>query len=265
MYRLKSFFLSLKITDPRQKNCLLLSSAKVVDDYSLTIIQKSMGLKMSGEHVDGFKQYLECWEKSYNASPIFYTENAVYLQDKKFFDDVTVIATAYDLLHCRYGLPADFKRSFGSEENWQRLVEVLATAGSFKLAVCREFKIDTFSTLAFKHFGERENFQQWLLWLWCKLQNSGYLARCAKASASTEEFVTQIYELIFSFANEKFFDEFCNERREVLSLMKILPPKSFVERTRQADKRLALKILTNNSQAERLMILRPRVAQSSCQ
>ena len=254
MYRLKSLFLSLKITDPRQKNCLLLSPAEVVDDYSLTIIQKPMRLTISGEHVDGFKQYLECWENSFNAAPILYTGNAVYLQDKNFFDDVKVIATAYDLLRHHYDLPADFKRIFGSEENWQRLVELVATAGSLRRAFCREFKVDTFSTLAFKNFGVRENFQQWLLWLWCKLQNAGYVAHCARASASPEEFVVQIYELIFSFAKEKFFDEFCNERREVLSLMKVLPPESFIERARQADKRLALKILTDNSQAERLMI-----------
>ena len=254
MYRLKSFFLSLKITDPRQKSCLLLSSAKAVEDYSLTIIQKSMRLTMSGEHVDGFKQYLEHWEKSYNTAPILYTGNAVYLQDKNFFDDVKVIATAYDLLRRQYALPAEFKRTFGSEENWQRLVELVATAGSLRRAFCREFKIDTFSTLAFKNFGVLENFRQWLLWLWCKLQTAGYVAHCARASASPKEFVVQIYELIFSFADEKFFDELCNERREVLSLMKILPPEDFIERVRQADKRLALKILTNNSQAERLMI-----------
>lgn len=62
IYRLRSFFLSLKITDPRKESCVLLSSASGSDDYSLTIIQKFIRLKISGERVDGFKQYLKYWE-----------------------------------------------------------------------------------------------------------------------------------------------------------------------------------------------------------
>lgn len=254
MYRLKSFFLSLKITDPRKKNCLLLSNSEVIDDYSLTIIQKSMQLKTLGERVDGFKEYLQYWEKSPAASLTLYTENAIHLQDKKFFDDVKVIANAFDLLRHHYNLPAELKRNFANEENWQRLAELVATAGSFERAFCKEFKVATFSLSAFNNFGSLENFRQWFLWLRCILQNFGYLARCAKVSSSPQEFAAQIYELIFSCANEKNFDELCNERREILSLMKILPPENFIEQIRQSDKRLALKVLTDNSQTERLMI-----------
>ncbi|MBR0288503.1 MAG: hypothetical protein IJQ82_05940 [Selenomonadaceae bacterium] len=36
--------------------------------------------------------------------------------------------------------------------------------------------------------------------------------------------------------------------------MKIFPPESFLERVHQSDKQLALKILTDNSHAERLLI-----------
>lgn len=254
MYRLKSFFLSLKIVDPRQRECVLLSSTDTADDYSLTIIQKSMQFKTSGEHVDNFKRYLQYWEKTPNAALTLYTENAVHLQDKKFFDDVKIIANAFDLLRHHYALPSEFKRTFGRDEDWQHLAELIATTGNFEQAFCKALAVDGFGTSAFKNFGERENFQKWLLWLRCKLKNSGYAASCAKASNSLEEFITQIYELIFSCADEKGFDELCEERQEILSLMKILPPESFFERVRQSDKRLALKILTDNSHVERLLI-----------
>ena len=254
MYRLKSFFLSLKITDLRQKECVLLSATDTADDYSLTIIQRFMQFKTSGERVDNFKSYLQYWEKAPNAALTLYTENAIYLQDKKFFDDVKVIANAFDLLRHHYDLSAELKRSFGREEDWQHLAELIATTGNFEQAFCKVLAVDGFGTSSFKNFGERERFQKWLLWLRCKLKNSGYVARCAKESSSPEEFITQIYELIFSCADEKIFNELCNERREILSLMKILPPESFFERVRQADKRLALKILTDNSHAERLLI-----------
>lgn len=256
MYRLKSFFLSLKITDPRQKECVLLYTTDMTDNYSLTIIQKSMQFKTGGEQVDNFKNYLQYWEKAPNAALTLYTENAVHLQDKKFFDDVKVIATAFDLLRHHYALTAELKKNFGREEDWQKLAELVATAGNFERAFCKEFEIDTFSTVAFKNFGRLENFRQWLLWIRCKVQSSGYVARCAEKSSSPEEFVIQIYELIFSCADEKIFDELCEERREILSLMKILPPESFLERIRQSDKRLALKILTDNSHAERLLIFK---------
>ena len=254
MYRLKSFFLSLKIVDPRQRECVLLSSTNTADDYSLTIIQKSMQLKTSGEQVDNFKRYLQYWEKAPNESLTLYTENAIYLQDKKFFDDVKVIANAFDLLRHHYTLTAELKRNFGREEDWQRLAEVIATTGNFERAFCKALAVEGFGMSSFKNFGEREKFQKWLLWLRCKLKNSGYVARCARASNSPEEFVTQIYELIFSCADEKGFDELCEERQEILSLMKILPPENFLERIRQSDKRLALKILMDNSHAERLLI-----------
>ena len=254
MYRLKSFFLSLKIVDPRQRECVLLSSTDTADDYSLTIIQKSMQFKTGGEQVDDFKRYLQYWEKTPNAALTLYTENAVHLQDKKFFDDVKIIANAFDLLRHHYALPSEFKRTFGRDEDWQHLAELIATTGNFEQAFCKALAVDGFGTSAFKNFGERENFKKWLLWLRCKLKNSGYAASCAKASNSLEEFITQIYELIFSCADEKGFDELCEERQEILSLMKILPPESFFERVRQSDKRLALKILTDNSHVERLLI-----------
>lgn len=250
MYRLKSFFLSMKIIDSRQKDCVLLSTTETTDDYSLTIIQKSMQFKTDGESVNNFKDYLRYWEKSPNAALTLYTENAVYLQDKKFFDDVKVIANAFDLLRHHYALSTEFKRNFGRDEDWQQLAELITKAGNFERAFCKVFKAEGFGLNLFKNFGEREKFQKWLLWLRCKLQNFGYVTICAKKSSSPEDFVTQIYEQIFSFDDEKIYEE----RREILSLMKIRPPENFIERVRQSEKQPALKILTDNSHAEKVLI-----------
>ena len=254
MYRLKSFFLSLKITDLRKQECILLAETNTTDDYSLTIIQKSMNFKLNGEHVENFKDYMRYWEKSPNTALYLYTENATYLQDKKFFDDVKVIVNTFDLLRYHYDLPAEFKRTFGRDEYWLQLAELIADTGNFKQAFCEKFKVDSFKISAFKNFGEQKNFHKWLLWLGFKLKNVGYAARCAKKSSSPEEFIIQIYELIFSCANEKVFDNFCDERREILSLIKTIPPESFIKKVRQSDKKLALKILTDNSHAEQMMI-----------
>lgn len=254
MYRLKDLFMSLTCTDPRKKNCILMLPATDEDNYSLTIIQKPMQLRTAGKHVDGFKQYFKCREELPGASVTLYTENAIYLQNKRFFDDVKVIANAFDLLCRQYSLPVEFKRTFGRDEDWQQLAERVMTSGSFERAFCEEFKIDTFDKSVFKNFDELGSFKQWLLWLRCKLQGSDYVARCANAADSPKEFVAQIYEQIFSCADDKAFDELCKERRAILSLMKALPSESFLERVRQTDKRFALKILTSHSQAERRVI-----------
>ena len=98
-----------------------------------------MPIKTFAERVEGFKQYWEYWEKSPGESLILYTEDAVYLQDKKFFDDVKVIVNAFDLLSYHYALPSELKRTF---------------EGAF----CKVFKVDGFELSAFKNFGEQENF-----------------------------------------------------------------------------------------------------------
>ena len=121
----------MKINDTRKKNCVLISNSETADDYSLTIIQKSMKFKPSGERVDNFKSYLQYREKAPNAALTLYTENTIYLQDKKFFDDVKVIANAFDLLRHHYALRVKLKRDFGHEEDWQHLAELIATTGNF--------------------------------------------------------------------------------------------------------------------------------------
>ncbi len=144
MYILKSFFLSMKITDRRQNECVLLATPNTADNYSITIIQKTFQFQFGGDQVDNFKSYLQYWENTPNAALTLYTENAIYLQDKKFFDDVKVIANAFDLLKYHYDLSSEFKRSFGREEDWQKLAELIAATGNFERAVCKKFKIDGF-------------------------------------------------------------------------------------------------------------------------
>ena len=249
IYRLKKFFLSLKVTDPRQKDCVLLCTAAEPSNYSLTIIQRSMRLSAAGAQVDGFKRYLQQWEKSPRLEMTLFTENAVHLQDKNFFDDVKVVANAFDLLRGNYALPAALQRNFGRDDDWQRLATSVARAGDFERAFCEEFKVDGFGVNVFENFGGLDKFRRWLLWLRCKLNDGGYAALCAKNSSSPEEFAEKLYVQIFSCYDENFSDE----RREILSRTKMSPPESFCEQARHADKKIALKALTDASHVERLL------------
>lgn len=253
MYRLGSVFKSLKISDQRRRECVLLSRAER-SEYSLTVVQKSMWCLAGSERVDGFKQYLLYWEQVPSDSLTLFTENAIYMDTERYFDDVKIIANTYDLLRQRYDLPAELRRSYGSEAQWRQLAELVIAVGNFERAFCCEFKVERFDTSVLENFAGRDKFHRWFLWLRCKVSGTGYVFRCGAASTTAEEFSRQVYELILTCTGEKNFDEQCRERRTVLSLMKILPQDEFLTRVRHLDKITALKVLTLNSRAERLLI-----------
>lgn len=252
MYRLKSVFKSLNISDARKKSCVILLETAEENNYCLTIIQKSLNLKLQGLNVDGFKNYLKYWEENPKESLYFYTNNAVYLQEQKFFDDVKVIADAFGLLRYHYNLPIELEKHFGSREDWERLAVSFANTGNLVKSFCRELNTDSFKTSLFNNFNSQEKFKRWILWLWCKIRSENfYSSACAKKSDSPEEWIEQIYLRIFDCG--KNFSEVYDERREILSYLQVQIPKNFVDKIRQSDKKWALKILTDTSNEEKIL------------
>ena len=167
-----------------------------------------------------------------------------------------VFVDAFDFLRQKFSLPKDFQPTFERNGDWIKLAQMIAADGSFERAFCREFAIDKFNVHVLENFGERNDFLQWLLWLRCKLMNFGYVYRCAKKSSSPKEFVERLFGEIISCRDAKNFDELCAERREILSVMKILPPKKFFTSLLAADKILALKVFTCNSLAEKIFLFK---------
>lgn len=252
MYRLKSVFKSLEVGDVRKDDCIILLETEEESDYSLTIVQKSLNLKLQGTQANGFKNYLKYWEDMPKDSLYFYTNNAIYLQNQNFFDDVKVIANAFDLLRYYYNLPAELEKNFGNREDWEKLAVSIANTGSLEKTFCHELKTDSFKPSLFKNFNLQEKFQRWLLWLWCKLKSGNfYFAQCAKKSDSPEEFVEKIYLQIFDC--DKNFSKVYDERKELLSYLQAPIPETFVDKIRQIDKKSALKILTDTSDSEKAL------------
>ena len=211
-----------------------------------------MELKLAGNSADGLKKYLQYWEGSPSASLNLYTDNTIYLQDKNFFDDVKVIASAFDLLRHHYELPTELKRNFGSNSQWEQLALLCNHEGTLQKAFRRKLATENFHTKLFKHWNG-DNFKQWLLW--CKLQpQNSYAANCAINSDSIEDFPAQIYSAIFNFVDENNFEEIYCERKEILHSMKIPAPENFIEKVLHSDKKIALKVLTDTSTQERNLI-----------
>ena len=260
MYRLKSVFKSLKIYDARKDNTIILLDTEEESNYSLTIIQKSLNLKLAGQAADGFKNYLKYWEDKPNKSLHFYTDNAIYLQDQNFFDDVKVIADAFGLLRYHYNLPTELLKTMGTNEDWGKLAVAVAQTGDIHKGFCNELNTDIFKLSLFSNFSAQPNFKQWLLWIWCKIQTSPhYSVQCAKDSNSVPEFIEKLYLGIFSnneqfnSYNSKKFKGVYAERKEILLYAQIAVPEEFIKKVRNSEKIAALQSLTNISETEKIL------------
>ena len=131
------------------------------------------------------------------------------------------------------------EKDFGKNEQWKKLAYLAAEAGSFDQALCKKFSTKDFHIKMFENWSEQDNFSQWLLWLWCRVQKSNlYCVNCAKKSTSPEDFAEKIFLSIFNCVDYKNFNEIYNERKEILSLMKIPVPKKFVDKISHTDKKL---------------------------
>ena len=184
MYRFENLFYSVECPDIRKKNCVLLAKSSSRDDFSLTILAPTLRFYRELPEVDGFKSYLKFFESAPESKLTLFTDNADFLREQNFFDNVKVFVDAFDLLRQKFSLPKDFQSTFGRDDDWIKLAQMIAVDGSFERAFYREFAIDKFNVHVLENFGELNDFQQWLLWLHCKLMNVGYVYRCAKKSKS---------------------------------------------------------------------------------
>ena len=256
MYRFENLFYSVECPDVRKKNCVLSAKSSTSDDFSLTILAPTLRFYRELPAVDGFKAYLKFFESAPESKLTLFTANAESLQAQNFFDNVKVFVDPFELLRQKFSLPRDFQPTFGRDDDWLKLAQLISVDGSFERAFCREFAIDKFNVRVLENFGERNDFQQWLLWLRCKLMNVGYVYRCANESSSPSDFVERLFGEIISCRDAKNFDELCAERREILSVMKILPPEKFFSSLLTTDKILALKVLVCNSLAEKIFLFK---------
>ena len=169
---------------------------------------------------------------------------------------MTVIADAFSLLQKKYSLPPNIVQADGDDAAWQKLAVVSAKKDLDFAQVCRaEFGGRDFSQAFFANYSSQDEFKRWLLWLHARQQATAYTALCARNAASPADFIRQVYETITRLPRYPPYDfeQLCTQRRELLSLMKAVPPKAFLDTVRQLDKLTALRVLTALTHAERLL------------
>ncbi len=228
MYRMKSLLKVLPSDDPRTKDCIILLETDEESDYKLTIVQKELNVHLSGNEIDGFKSYLEYWEANPDKPLILHTGNAIHFEKNHFFDDVHVIVSSYDLIKYQFGLPSSIHEELGTTDNWNELVKVIIKEGSFDEACCTSLSINKYSPSLFSRWNKYSPFQQWLLWLWTRLQSSkGYEIECSKVSKSSSEFIDELYCGLIRHIRDNDFHQLYEDRKTILASIQIVPTERF--------------------------------------
>lgn len=255
MYRMKSLLKSLPSDDPRTKDCIILFETNEETDYKLTIIQKELDVRLPGNEIDGFKSYLEYWEANPDKPLILYTVNAIHFEKNHFFDDVHVIVSSYDLIKYQFGLPFSVYEELGTADNWNYLVKVIIKEGSFDAVCCTSLSINKYSPSLFSHWNKYSPFQQWLLWLWARLQPSkGYEVECSKACKSVAEFIDELYCGLIRHIQYDDFQRLYEERKCILASIHSVPTERFWNEIRTLEPVKKLACLTSLTDIERKMI-----------
>lgn len=255
MYRMRSIFYTIPDNDPRRKGSVLLLDTDEESDYSLTIIQKGLDVELSGNEIYGFKKYLCYWEQNPDKPLILHTQNAIYLDENVFFDDVKVIVTSFDLLRFHYNLPAQFMRSDGNDTCWNQLAQIVAKEASFEGACCSELAINRYNIKLFEKWKSWSPFQKWLLWMWTRLQpENNYLTSCAREATTYEAFIESLFCSISEYVEKDSYDSVYNQRKAILARIGLPAPKAFWTTIEQLTKINMLRSLTDNTAKEREVI-----------
>ena len=255
MYRMKNLLQTIPNDDPRAKNCIVLYETSEESDYRLTIVQKDLGIRLSGNEIDGFKNYLSYWEANPDNPLILYTDNAIHFERNHFFDDVQVIVSSYDIMKYKFNLNVAIGEELGTTKDWNQLVRIVADTGSFEQACHLYFTVTRYSSDLLQKWNTFDPFGKWFLWLWAKTQiGKGYDIECAKKSTGYEQFIDELFCRIISSIKSSDFIQKYQARKKILSYLQIPPTNIFWERINSIAPIEALSYLTNLTDIERKAI-----------
>lgn len=253
MYRMKDILRNVPNNDPRRVDSIIYLATSEEPDYSLTIIQKELEVHLPGNEVFGFKSYLQYWEQNPDMPLILHTKNAIYFEENNFFDDVKVIVNSFDLLSYSCKLPKVFTKELGNQVYWDNLAKAAAAVGDFDSACKDVLKTNKYSIELFEHWAGYDDYNQWLLWLWTKIQSKdSFATACALHSSTVQEFIDSLYLGILEHLHKASYAVVYKERQKALLGMRLtaVSPK-FWTAISSLDKKEALMCLTSNTEVER--------------
>jgi hypothetical protein len=233
MYRMKSRLHKIVQLDSRLENYVwFLDLEECDDDYTLTILPRTYKIKIEGNNLDGYREYLSYWEDNPCKPIILHTDNAVYYKDNVYNDNVIVLTTAYDILQYHKVLDLSVHEEYGDECDWDALLKKIENHTTLIGYLKKYFSMSVLNPdeLIIRWNKQNNEFGKWLIWLWLKTDSCPvYLKHCIVKSNKWTELVINIVNSIFDYVpSSPDYWQIYSERKDLLRKFDIkILPKSF--------------------------------------
>ncbi|MDH7579068.1 MAG: BREX-4 system phosphatase PglZ [Bacillota bacterium] len=185
----------------------------------------------TGLVANGVKAYLECWERGGAEEVTLVTQWAPWLKGYKANFSVEVYPRAYQVLVSRLcSWPQAMMEEWGQEEDWRWLAQESRRGETFDALAARILNVKAYQKEQI--FGRWKNLsphEQWLGWLWSKLEfpGAGYIKRVLERSTNVEQFTKG---LINDILKEIPPPEEVRERKDFLQAIGLKElPSAFLE------------------------------------
>ena len=211
----------IKADDRLQENIIFLEQASD-DDYSLTIISKDISIKIKGNNITGLQKYFKYWEDRPNKPIILHTNNAKYYKDSIFADNVKVLVTAFDIIKYHNLVNKSIYEEWGQDWQWKQLLTILKDVENIESIFEKVFKTNKYNpVLLLSKWGDLNDFEKWLVWLWTKLDaKEGYLFHVIQSSSNSSDFFPSLIERILDMDYKgKDYKKLFVQRKEMLKLL----------------------------------------------
>lgn len=215
--------------DPRLARRIAFVEGKSVPIPSLRITYDS-STSHGKEVLHGVNQFLQRFERTGATRPSSFMEYAVVtMLSQDFFSDslmpVRLCKSSYDTLCGMYGeMAASTRESYGTEEQWDTLLEACSSSDDIHEALGKAVKSkSTLEETVVEYIDSDDEYSLWALWLTLKLngcQKNEYLDLVIKRTEHVLELAETIYDEILNLSpDDQLFKLAYEQRRELLSQM----------------------------------------------
>ncbi len=179
----------------------------------------------------GIKAYLECWEQGGMEELVLVTQWARWLKGRKASFTVEVYSGAYQVLAGKIGSWSEsVTENWGREKEWAWLLLESRQGETFGELAARILNVKEYQ--AEQLFSRWEKFsrqEQWLVWLWSKLElpGTGYVGRALQRTTNVEHFIKA---LVYGILDKVPAVEEVRERKSFLATVGVRElPAAFLE------------------------------------
>ena len=237
------------------------------DEFDCFVYSDAFSEKSGIDVLHGLKQLYMAWDSlSAYSGMAFSTRKLSMISPSSGNYSVHVIKSPFEYIQQHLKTPnPKLEESLGTDALWAKLASFVASDNCTMESILEKaLNIGVFDAQqvvsSWGLLSSNNGFGKWVLWLWYKLgltASGDYLGYAIQRAQTSNDMQKEIECAIFSCTLSPVFDEWVEERRKALNNMGITELgaafwKGFGSIT---DERTRLKLLSNNTQKERIKII----------